>query len=102
MMRHPTMSDVERLSDYTDDVEKALMMVVKCIDKVISGENVYNAYEMDPQEVRDFVDNLTQNQFNKLLTFVETMPSMQKDVQFKCKKCGHENSMALKGMANFF
>lgn len=102
MMRHPNMNDVERLSDYTDEMEKALMMVVKCIDKVINGDTVYNAYEMDPQEVREFVENLTQTQFNKLLKFIETMPSLQKQVQFACRKCAHENSVLLRGMANFF
>ena len=102
IMRHPNMEDVERLAEYTDEVEKAMMMVVKCIDKVISGDTVYNAYEMDPQEVRDFVDNLTQTQFSKLLKFIETMPSIQKSIQFTCRKCSHQNDIVLKGMANFF
>lgn len=100
-MKQPSMSDLDSIKG-ENDMERALYMIVKCIEKVVNGETIYNASEMDPEEVRDFIENLTQSQFNKLLKFVEKMPTMQKDVHFKCKKCGHENNMVLKGLSSFF
>lgn len=102
MMRHPTINDMEQIGNYGDDLEKAMMMVVKSIDKVVSGETIYNAHEMDEDEVREFVENLTQTQFSKLLRFIETMPTLQKDIEFTCSKCGVSNKVTLKGISNFF
>lgn len=102
IMRHPTMHDMEKVESKGTDIDRALFLIVKCIDKVINGETIYNASEMDTEEVKAFIENLTQNQFNKLLKFVETMPSMQASVKFSCKKCSHENDMVLKGMSSFF
>lgn len=102
MMKYPTMGDMEKLESKDDNIEKALFLIIKCIDKVINGETIYNTAEMDTNEVRDFVENLTQSQFTKLLSFIETMPTMKKEVKFTCKKCSHENDMVLKGMSSFF
>lgn len=102
IMRHPTLEDMEKIGSKNTDFDRALLMMVKCIDKVINGEVIYNAMEMDHDEVRQFIENLTQVQFNKLLKFVETMPSMQANLKFKCTKCSHDNSMVLKGMSSFF
>lgn len=102
LMKHPTISDLEKIGNEGSDVDRALRMIVKCIDKVINGDTVYNTSEMDMNEVKEFVENLTQSQFNKLIQFVETMPSMQTRVKFDCRKCNQTNDLVLKGMANFF
>jgi hypothetical protein len=102
IMKHPTISDLEKIGNEGNEVDRALRMIVKCIDKVINGDTVYNTAEMDMNEVKDFVENLTQVQFNKLIAFVESMPSVETKVTFDCKKCGHHNSISLKGIANFF
>jgi hypothetical protein len=101
-MKYPTMADMEKIESKEDNIERALLLIVKCIDKVINGETIYSTAEMDTKEVKDFVENLTQSQFNKLLSFVETMPTLQKEVKFTCKKCSHENDMVLKGLSSFF
>lgn len=102
MMKHPVMHDMEKVETKDTEIDRAFMLIAKCIDKVISGETIYNAAEMDENEVREFIENLTQSQFKKLLDFIDTMPSMQSEITFKCKKCGHDNSAVLKGLSSFF
>jgi ribosomal protein S13 len=100
-MRYPTMDDLQDITTQSD-VERALTILVKSIDKVYQGEIIHNAAEMDEAEVRNFVEELTQDQFKRLFEFIETMPKLEKKVEFKCKSCGHENTTVLKGITSFF
>jgi len=100
-MRYPTMDDLQDINTQSD-VERALTLLVKSIDKVYQGEIIHNAAEMEEKEVRNFVEELTQDQFKRLFEFIETMPKLEKEVHFKCKSCGHENTTVLKGITSFF
>ena len=54
------------------------------------------------EEVRNFIDSLTTDQFGMITKFVEDMPAMKQDIKFKCNTCGEENSRTLKGLDDFF
>jgi DNA-directed RNA polymerase subunit M/transcription elongation factor TFIIS len=101
VMKYPTIDDVKAVEGETE-VEKTFSLLVRCIDKVVQGETTYNASEMDESEVRDFVEQMTQDQFRRLFGFLETMPKMEKSVEFTCKGCKQENRQVLKGIASFF
>lgn len=104
IMKYPTLGDSPESESMNDksDIERALWLVAKCVDKVISGETIYNTSEMDVSEVVDFIENLPQSHFQKLMKFVEGLPILEKTVEFSCKKCQHTNSVVLRGLANFF
>ena len=101
IMKYPTVEDIKSVEGDTD-VEKTFSLLVKCVDKVVQGETTYNASEMDEDEVRDFVEQMTQDQFRRLFAFLETMPKMERQVEFTCKSCKEKNSQVLKGIASFF
>jgi len=101
MMKYPSLDDIKDINT-SSDVEKAITLLVKSIDKVVNGETIYNAAEMSIDEVRAFVDEMTQEQFKKVFSFLETMPTLEETVKFKCKNCGNENEIVLKGITSFF
>jgi hypothetical protein len=102
LMKYPTVGDVSEGQENSNTMEKALWAIAKCIDKVVSGETVYSTSEMEISEVIDFIENLSQNQFQKLVKFVEGVPVLEKEIKFSCRKCQHENTMTLRGLSNFF
>jgi hypothetical protein len=103
LMRYPSFNDVQNLNQNEEnDVQKTIDLLVRCIDKIYHGEKIYNTAEMDKSEVRDFVDEMTQEQFKKLFNFIDTMPRLEEKVSFKCKHCGQANEVVLKGMTSFF
>jgi hypothetical protein len=57
---------------------------------------------MKIDEVRGFVDEMTQDQFKKVFSFLETMPRLEETVKFTCKSCGNNNEIVLKGLTSFF
>jgi hypothetical protein len=101
IMKYPTIEDIKSVEGGTD-VEKTFSLLVKCVDKVVQGETTYNASEMDEDEVRDFVEQMTQDQFRRLFGFLETMPKMERQITFTCKACKEKNDQVLKGIASFF
>lgn len=100
-MKYPTMQDIDNLQGETD-MDKTINLLCCCIEKVFQGETVYNASEMSLADVRSFVDEMTQDQFKKVFSFLESMPKLEYPVKFTCKHCKHENETVLKGISSFF
>ena len=54
------------------------------------------------KDVEDFVDSMNNQQLQNISKFVETIPSLKKDIEFDCSHCGHHNEMTLQGIQDFF
>lgn len=102
LMKYPSTIDAMSIPDDVSDVDKALTMVAKCIDKVYIKDEIFDTKESQLIEVIGFIETLTQVQFKKLFSFIEGMPKMRYPIHFKCKKCGKETNLSLEGMASFF
>ena len=44
---------------------------------------------------------MTTDQFKNVSQFLQEMPSLKKDVEFVCDKCGENNTAILKGINDF-
>ena len=98
MMKYP---DMHSISDSTE-VEDIMKILCKCIDMIYDGDEIYNSSEYEFSEIVDFVDNLTQEQFQKMQEFFDTMPKLSHDIDYHCKSCGHEQILVIEGLQNFF
>jgi hypothetical protein len=100
-LRYPTVKDANVLVKYSG-TEAAMKTIIACIDNIFDDEKVYPAGDSTPKELEQFVDSLNSEQFKKMQKFFETMPSLSHDAKFTCIKCGHQNELLIKGLANFF
>jgi hypothetical protein len=100
-MKYPTMESIQSIGG-ENDLEKTFNLLVFCIEKVINGEEIINTSELDPGEVRTFIEEMTQDQFKKVLQFLDTMPKLEYEVNFKCKHCGTDNNTMMRGITSFF
>lgn len=104
IMKYPSMTeylDVAENKDL-DMIDKIFAVIAKCIDQIYSGDDVFDAADQTQQELIDFVGELSSDQFKKVQAYLDAMPSVSVDAKFKCKDCGHDNEIELKGLANFF
>lgn len=101
-MRCPTYSDIEKMQEKKTDTERLFTLVSLCVDKIHTPTQTFTSKEVGINDVTEFIESLTQSQFKKISEFFETMPQLVKEVKFNCKKCGHENKITLKGVADFF
>jgi hypothetical protein len=86
----------------SDDTERIYDVVAACIDQVITPDEVAVNDGEHPQEFREFLDNLTPEQFGKLEHFFSTMPVLEYKTTFTCEACQTVNDVTIDGVRNFF
>ena len=72
------------------------------IQTIYKGDDVYDKNNISSEELEEFINNLTQSQFNKLQTFFETMPRVRHNIKYQNPKTGKEFEMNLTGTSDFF
>jgi hypothetical protein len=85
-----------------NQLDLATDAIINSIDFIFDADNVYKREDHTKKELVDFIENLSQTQYEKLSTFFETMPKLKHEVTWKCAGCGHEDKVMLEGLSNFF
>ena len=85
-----------------DGYEDSLKTVSKCVSQIVVGEEVYNESEMTTEEIEEWVEGLTTEQFSKILEFFKTMPKLKHTIKKKNPKTGKDVVVELEGLADFF
>ena len=102
VMKYPTFKTVNKLDVNSNDMQQILEIIIGCIDYIYDDEKIFYAKDSSKEELIDFVENLTQNELEKIQQFFDTLPKFKKDLQFKCGKCGYEEDIVVEGIQNFF
>jgi hypothetical protein len=101
-LKYPQFSLVEKLSDKETAVDIAFEVVLESIEYIYDGEQYYYAHETPKQELLEFLESLNQDQFSKIEEFFEKLPTMNKNIQMKCGKCGFDHVIEMEGLESFF
>jgi hypothetical protein len=105
-MKYPTMDVYTSMAQINESeastVGELFGIITECIDNIYSGDEVFSANDHTKEEMNDFINSLTSDQFEKLKTFFSTMPTLLHDIQFTCKKCNCQEKQTLNGVADFF
>jgi hypothetical protein len=99
IMRYPTLHDMSDISDETSSVFK---MISRCVHEVHDGEKVYNKVDMSEDELTEFIDSLTTDQFESLGNFFDTMPKVQHSVEITNPKTKKKGEVIIDGIKSFF
>jgi len=103
IMKFPASDDVLRnIDSKKSDVENTYNVIGACIDKIFDTDNVYDVATQSKKEVQDFIESLNQQQFEKIKNFFNKLPKLSHTENFKCEKCGFDNSIVLEGLESFF
>ena len=101
-MKYPDFSVIKKLEEAETITDIGFELVVDCIDYVYDGDNLYHAHETPKEELMVFLESLTKEQFDKLESFVDNMPKLEKKINFICKKCGYNHNINVQGLDDFF
>jgi len=100
--KDPSLSElVNGTINITDDeYDMVTGVVANCIGMIWDADNVYDDFTID--EAKEFLGEMTQEQFVKLQTFFDTMPKLSKNIEWNCTACGKSDSIVVEGLQNFF
>lgn len=103
VMKYPSFGSMKNLGDENlTEIDKVLKIVVSCIDYIYDTDSMYYRKDLSDEELSDFVDSMSREQFNKVQAFFESMPKIKKEVDFNCTKCGYKENIVVEGLQNFF
>ena len=99
-MKSPDFEMIDQLD--LQDPNSVFNIIVESVDEVYSGEEVFKIDLSDKDDVKNLIESMTKEQFEKMSQYFETLPKLSKEVQFTCGSCEHENTVKLEGLASFF
>lgn len=101
-MKYPTYAVMKLIDGKEDVIENKIKIISASIDKIYSKGQYYSNKDFTPEELKDFLENLTQQQFEKLEEFIADFPSFYATGKGKCPKCEKEHTVRYKDFVNFF
>ena len=102
VMKYPSLNMVDKLQGLTADAKTVFDVIISCVDYIYDSEEVHYAKDTSKEELMEFFENLTQDQFKKVQDFFETMPKLSKHVSYDCPVCGHHHDKVVEGLNSFF
>jgi len=76
--------------------------VTKCIVNIYDEDQIYKASETTREDMVDFLESLTTEQFEKITDFFDNIPKLEHSFKFKCPHCKQEQTIVLSGLKDFF
>ena len=103
IMKYPSIEHFVNtgLADKGDAVD-GLDFIISCIDQIFEGEEVTESKDCSQKELTNFVESMTQEQFDKFAKFFETMPKLQHTFKVKNPKTKKESEYTISGLQSFF
>lgn len=101
-MKYPSFNSIQ-MAAKTEKIENiALEMVIDSIDIIYDGQQAFYAKDSSREEILQFLESLTQPQFEKIEEFFASSPKLNKTIDLKCSKCGFQHKIFFEGLESFF
>jgi hypothetical protein len=102
-MRYPTADVIRKINpEKFESVEGIMDLIVDCIESIFDEDNVYNAKNEKRDDLVEFIEGLSSEQFKLIQAFFQDTPSVSYSTVIKCGKCKTDNDIELRGLNSFF
>lgn len=101
-MKYPTYDGfVKNFTEGMSEADFGFLMLEDCMVSIMTEDERHIVSEVSKKELDEFIGSMTNQQFEKIGEFLQTVPVMKKEVEFTCS-CGYENKTTLEGLQDFF
>ncbi len=104
-MRYPSLDQfIKNNFDISsnNNVNQSFDLIVSCIDKIYTEDEVWTSSDITKEELIDFLDQMNSSQFKQIEAFFETMPKLSHKIKVKNPNTKVESEVVLEGLASFF
>jgi hypothetical protein len=103
IMKYPNLDTLYKIDQSDlDDIDQAFDIMVDCVDQIYRGDELFEVKDVPREEVVEFLENLTAEQYLTIRNFFSTMPVLRHPVKYKCPVCDKDHNKYLKGLTSFF
>ena len=107
LMSYPNLATVIAANtDKTDtditSYENMFKLIQDCMYQIWQGEETFDVMDYTDNDKKAFLESLNHEQFAKIQTFFETMPTLKHEVKVTNPKTKVKSTVTLEGMNSFF
>lgn len=101
-LKYPNIDDFYKLIlDDKSSTEKNFEIMISCMDKLASEDEVFSFKDFTKKEIDEFVESLHTDTVKKIKDFFDTIPKIRHELQYKNSK-GEEKTFVIQGTQTFF
>ena len=82
--------------------DSVVEIIANCIDQIFDAEDVYDSSTTSKKEFIEFVENLTNSQFEKIQKFFESTPRLEHTFAVRNPNTEEISEFTIAGLSNFF
>lgn len=103
-MNYPTIFSIKSIEEYnsTRNVELLLNTIANDLESITDINNAIKYDSFTRIEIIEYLKDLPLEAFDKFLQFYNNMPTLTKNIDYKCSKCGFTEVITLSGLIDFF
>lgn len=100
-LRYPpaTLYDDTEFLNLEDD--HLFEMIVRCVDSIYNGDEVFDSTNMTNKEIGDFLETLTLKEFKQIQEFLSKTPTIRKELTYT-NSLGKNKKILLRSLNDFF
>lgn len=104
VMKYPSIETLKKIeqAEAGGTAEDAFEIAIDCIDYIYSADEIFKASEQSREELVEFVNGLTADQYEQVQNFFNTMPQLRVYLKYTCPVCNREHNKYMEGLASFF
>lgn len=101
MMRYPSASLYEDKEFLNIQDNHYFELILRCVDKIYVGEEIYEVKDISRKELEDFIENLNVNVFKQVNDYLINCPRLSHTIKYTNKN-GKEREIFLNSLNDFF
>lgn len=101
VMRYPGIGEVSELGNMPKS-EQITAAIAASIETIYFEDSVFHTSDNDIEEVIEFIMNRTDEEMVQLIEFIENIPTVILETEYKCVGCGENNKIKIKTLSDFF
>ena len=104
IMKYPSFEEFVKISiiGQSPTADSVVEIMANCIDQIFDGEDVYDSSTTTDKEFVQFIEKLTNKQFEDVQKFFDNTPTLEHTIKVKNPNTGVMNEVTISGLSNFF
>ncbi len=103
IMKYPSFEEFVKVSIIGKDTSSEVIdIMARCVDQIFDNEDVYDSSTTSKKEFVQFIEGLTNKQFEDVQSFFSEMPQLKHEIKLKNPNTGVDNEFVIQGLTNFF
>lgn len=101
-LRYPSINEFIKITQFeSNDPLASYYIMVSCLDKVASEDEVYSFKNYTSKEIESFMDDVSGDAIKGIQNFFETMPKLRHEMPYT-NNLGAEKTFVVEGIRTFF